>query len=278
GINMSIILFRGFLYYVLLTLSHLIQQTTPSVLNVEYYEMKPYIYTNPKTGHLTGMVVDTFAEVNNLAVDYCNVSRRYKFIKTSYKEVHAKWKLATHPITQILSPLNRFLFPIVREHIGKGLKTPLYPSESISVITKKYWVDGSLKFFVSLVDLRVLFSAIFVFVFLLACILFITEFRKEVARGRVSAFFGSKVWLLFVTMTSVGYGDIVPKRMISKIIEMLFMVFGLIIASILVGFISEAYQTTRQFKIYDSMLKVGVLKYSELEVIAIKQLKMKSVI
>ncbi|XP_066912796.1 uncharacterized protein [Clytia hemisphaerica] len=264
-------------HYVILFLSYLVRKSTTQTV-VEYYEMKPYIYTDTKTGHLTGMLIDTFTEMNNLAVDYCNTSGKETFIKTSYEEIHDKWKLATSEQAQTNSSLNRYLFPIVRVHIANGTDSTIYASETISVIIKKFWVEGSLKFFVSLFDLQVLFSVIIVFVFLLACILFITELRKEVARGRVSSLFGSQVWLLFVTMTSVGYGDIVPRRMISKIIEMLFMVFGLIIAAILVGFISEAYQTTSRIELYATEAQVGVLKYSELEKIATDQLKMKNVI
>uniref|UniRef100_A0A7M5TRB9 Uncharacterized protein n=1 Tax=Clytia hemisphaerica TaxID=252671 RepID=A0A7M5TRB9_9CNID len=185
-------------HYVILFLSYLVRKSTTQTV-VEYYEMKPYIYTDTKTGHLTGMLIDTFTEMNNLAVDYCNTSGKETFIKTSYEEIHDKWKLATSEQAQTNSSLNRYLFPIVRVHIANGTDSTIYASETISVIIKKFWVEGSLKFFVSLFDLQVLFSVIIVFVFLLACILFITELRKEVARGRVSSLFGSQVWLLFVT-------------------------------------------------------------------------------
>ena len=159
--------------FLILFLFHLVQQTSSTIV-IEYYEIKPYIFTDPKTGHLTGMLVDTFTEVNNLAVSYCNTSEPHTFIKSSYDQVHEKWKQATNPMAQRMSPLNRYLFPIVKEHIANGTKNPIYSSETISVITKKYWVEGSLKFFISLFDLQVLFLLIFVIVFLLAWILFVT--------------------------------------------------------------------------------------------------------
>ncbi|XP_066912995.1 uncharacterized protein [Clytia hemisphaerica] len=238
------------------TISNQQNHVTAEEIVIEYFEMKPYIFTDPKTGHLTGMLIQTDIEMRREGVLICNVSSlpSYKYVKSTFEEVHRKWENAFNATPSSA----RYLCPIVKKYASNMTETlPVFTSETISVITLKYWMEGSWKFFQTLYDLNVLIVFGAVGQFAWAFVLLATEITKDVPKGNVIRTIGKHIWFATVTSSSVGYGDVIPKRLLSKVIVIIYMIFGMIVAAILFGFMAESYKTTRHYEVYDTTVNEG---------------------
>ena len=119
------------------------------------------------------MLIQSMIDYKREAIGICNVSnlQSYVYVKSTFDEVHRKWK-NVHNATP---SSGRYLVPILKEHSSKVPPTlPVFTSETISVVTIKYWMEGSWKFFQSLYDLHTLIVSGLLGQFVMACILFVT--------------------------------------------------------------------------------------------------------
>lgn len=113
-----------------------------------------------------------------------------------------------------------------------------------------------------------------IFVFVAALILQIVE-------PGISTYFDG-IWYSFITLTTVGYGDIAAVTVIGKIISMLLAVSGVIVVALIPGTLVNFYQEITKLKAKDSMAtfldkleRLPELSKEELEEIAenVKQRK-----
>lgn len=84
-----------------------------------------------------------------------------------------------------------------------------------------------------------------IFVFVAALILQIVE-------PGISTYFDG-IWYSFITLTTVGYGDIAAVTVIGKIISMLLAVSGVIVVALIPGTLVNFYQEITKLKAKDSM-------------------------
>ena len=64
-------------------------------------------------------------------------------------------------------------------------------------------------------------------------------------KGITFEVFGDAVWWAFVTVTTVGYGDYVPKTFMGRIVAILLMVFGIALISMLTGTIATYFNAKK---------------------------------
>lgn len=57
--------------------------------------------------------------------------------------------------------------------------------------------------------------------------------------------FGDAVWWAFVTVTTVGYGDYVPKTLMGRFVAILLMIFGIALISMLTGTIATYFNAKK---------------------------------
>uniref|UniRef100_A0A7M5UKV7 Potassium channel domain-containing protein n=1 Tax=Clytia hemisphaerica TaxID=252671 RepID=A0A7M5UKV7_9CNID len=225
-----------------------------------YWELKPYIYTDQRTGKLTGMFIEAIEQLKIANKDTCDqYFNRSEYLFQHYR----KWDqtiieandITRRNWTQNLSPNELANVPLIayeRENgtlvdsYGPFLREPvsvldeLFFSEGIAMISLKYNVEFTIKFFHGFF----IFAGIFIYVLLLVLfasllLLVIDCVTDGIPKGKITKSIGSNIWYIFVTLTSVGYGDIVPKMILTKMLGVIIMVFGLIFASLLTAVVTN---------------------------------------
>ncbi|XP_057291044.1 uncharacterized protein LOC130613726 [Hydractinia symbiolongicarpus] len=79
---------------------------------------------------------------------------------------------------------------------------------------------------------------------------------------------GTGCWLSLVTVTTVGYGDVTPKTIIGRILCVIWMIFGIIFASVLTASVTDTVSGTSSLDI--NKKTIAVLSNSPEVEIAIK--------
>jgi len=109
-----------------------------------YWQLQPYIYTDPRTGILTGMLIETY----NKAVEYtCNGTTIDVYVRFQESSL-----LNVHQNLVYQDPLNVTLFPVFYSNSSNPAEVThyqVYTSESVSVIAKRWTVQYSGKYFSS---------------------------------------------------------------------------------------------------------------------------------
>ena len=88
----------------------------------------------------------------------------------------------------------------------------------------------------------VIFFAIVCALNLAAIIWFIERNSNEDFQSTFGAGLWTSFWYCFVTMTTVGYGDKVPKNFVSRILCLIWMLFGLMLTAIITTTVMESVQ------------------------------------
>lgn len=64
--------------------------------------------------------------------------------------------------------------------------------------------------------------------------------------------FGSSLWYCFVCCTTVGFGDIVPSGVISRVLTVLLTIYGILIVAVIPGVIVSYFTEFNRIKAKDS--------------------------
>ena len=135
----------------------------------------------------------------------------------------------------------------------------MVPTEDILLLVK--FIDGIKN------CLGVTFFAVCAAIDLAAAIWLIESRSNPDFKNTFGAGLWSSFWYCFVTMTTVGYGDKVPKNFVSRLLCLVWMLFGLMLTGIITTTVMESVQ-----KEYDTSGKIiGVVKNtSEADIIDTK--------
>eukprot|EP01065_Artemidia_motanka_P042929 TRINITY_DN5845_c0_g3_i1.p1 TRINITY_DN5845_c0_g3~~TRINITY_DN5845_c0_g3_i1.p1 ORF type:complete len:680 (+),score=171.10 TRINITY_DN5845_c0_g3_i1:100-2139(+) len=84
----------------------------------------------------------------------------------------------------------------------------------------------------------------------ISCVLisgwFLLSLTMTIAESRQQLDFQDAAWLVFITMTTVGYGDLAPQSTAGKVIASLSACFGLIVTAMLINITTHAMQLTQE--------------------------------
>ena len=123
---------------------------------IQYYDLKPYIYTDTTTGKLHGMMVEITEKLlaRTLSIPGCenNTDSHFIFHKSTYEEVHSIMAKFKTPEMRDNSTGNRFLFPVLKS--GITAKFTAFGVDSVSVVGLRRELVVWNKFFLALWEMH----------------------------------------------------------------------------------------------------------------------------
>lgn len=221
---------------------------------VIYWSAKPYIYKG-EDGIMQGMI----PEVLDLSEYYCGHNFQYdKFIdyavdtgemndhldlmhsNVSYGEGILKnvseEKALWLPFMQNIKAADmKRLFKgrnITTRNFFTVKKLVLIVSSSSIHLTQKLWVGV---YNCRMLVITVLLASVF-----FAMLIWVVERTQN--KSKTSTFiegFGIKMWFAITTLSTVGYGDTIPKTILSRFLTALWMIFGMVMASVITAIITD---------------------------------------
>ncbi|XP_066912988.1 uncharacterized protein [Clytia hemisphaerica] len=227
-----------------------------------FWEIKPYIFTNEK-GRLAGMIVDYFEEQRRVGMScFNNVSNSY-LIKYSNKLPDRESILQFYNNQSV----EGYFLPIFGNNSEYDSNSEIYApisATSVSLVAKQVEVELSNKLVKAVIDsallgiVVVLISITFSFVYAL-----IDQIGKEKTKTFMEELYLA-ISFCVTTMSTVGYGDMVPSNQISRLIIVQWMVFGLIISSLITGSITKFVYTDHDYlpPYRDKNIQIAVLNNS----------------
>ena len=261
-----------------------------SLLEAIYWEVKPYVFTN-KDGEIDGIIPRIFEEGQNYCMKRTNVSSKHllKFVrkepsrKSFYNLVRSHVNYGHHQLKNV-SKTKALWFPVLSSTKGtdsfiieKGVASfQVMKSDYLVVIVPRSYISLPTKI------LRGIFSCQqILFISLLLSVLFgivvwaverssNDDFQKSFIKGSMTAF-----WWSVVSMTTVGYGDIVPRSFVGRLLGIIWVFIGVMMACVITATTTEAVTGSLGLSVHGKT--VSVLENSYEEKIAIENYGTKTI-
>ncbi|XP_065648626.1 uncharacterized protein LOC124809017 [Hydra vulgaris] len=242
-----------------------------SLLDSVFWELKPFIFRN-NDGKIDGMIPRIFSEAQihcgNESINIMNftklLSSRKEFLSILYsKKKYGEFELAG--ITQQKSvwfPDDSYVDDkeLERKEYGslRGQRSfVIIKSEKIAVIVPRYVISLPNKMLLGIMSCRQILLLVLLLAVIFGVLIWIAEFS---CNQQFSRFFvkgvGTGFWWSLVSMTTVGYGDVVPISIPGKIIASIWLFLGVIIACLVTATVTEVIEGVNDLNIYEKTVAV----------------------
>ena len=247
---------------------------------VIYWELKPYIWV--ENGELDGILPFMLHK----AKAYCDKQNSVEITFsvnlntfTHFEEVlsnigsnkHGEGKLAN--ITN-LHPVIWFPYPVSirkrkkRPHKNRELHVHnVVTAPSVSIIIKRDHIELTRKIFYGVYTCIPLVLQGFLCSVIAAIVIWVAE---RVKNPKMSKTFikgtGTSLWWSHVTVTTTGFGDLVPVTIIGRCVASIWMISGIFAVAVITATLTESVDGISGLDIYEE--SIAVLKYSHEERIA----------
>lgn len=215
-------------------------EASNDLLRVGIKPSAPFVMVNQESGQITGFSIDIIYAVAELMrppryiefVVYDQIEEHLDAVRTGEVDLG----IAATSFTSDRERTLDFSVPFYRGGLGIAARAE----------------GGGLRFWDVVESSQLPYITLFLFLFLIICanVIWLTE------RGRVhdTTFddrwrtgVGQAMWWTIVTMTTVGYGDFVPRNPLSRVISILIIVTGIVLFGMAVGAFSSAL-TVKQLR------------------------------
>ncbi|XP_012559856.2 uncharacterized protein LOC105846050 isoform X1 [Hydra vulgaris] len=248
------------LYLVFLLFLNKIEARVPD--QVFYWPIKPFIFYNNNTlDGILPFLYNRLAELcspNQKLAEFHLVNKTFiqsVFYKT-VREVSSGFKSAKN-----ITINNAIWYPLLITPDRNFLSTYkvkadfFIHSPSVGVITNKEKITITNKVIESIKKSTSIALHAGGFILIFSALLWLTECKKnnDFSNTFVKGF-GTGIWWSIVTVATVGYGDIVPKSLIGRILSILWMIIGITLVSGLTGMFSSVMTTNSFLSIQDQKI------------------------
>ncbi|XP_057295483.1 uncharacterized protein LOC130623949 [Hydractinia symbiolongicarpus] len=257
-----------------------IYQCRNTLYNMVYWDLRPYIFTNQKN-EIDGIFPKTFRAIasycfenkndeNNTAefVQYRHRSNNQEEFLQLFRNLSISYK--TNQLAGI-SRKNAMWGPMVHlrldtEHLRKRKlsRYTFHRSTAIAVIVTRDKISLYNKFIRRLSSCKhtLILAALLIVMF--GILIWILE-RKDNNNFNESFLAGTLtgIWWSFITLTTVGYGDVVPKSLLGRILSCVLMYTGMVILCVITGTVTAAVSGTGDLGIYKRRVAVVEDSYEE---------------
>ena len=213
--------------------------TRRHVINVVYYELPPFI--EKVNNSVQGIVPNITDKISNL----CNVTFNYSLDvntdKNLFRHIKTESKKNQNSTGDWLwLPLTRHISQEILKSSGLE-RSPIFYS-GIDVLVHRDQLGIFAKIKVGMFECRYLFLiGLLTSIIFGVSIWFIERWNNADFERHCNGIF-TGLWLAWVTMTTVGYGDITPRSSLGKILAMGWMIIGVILTAILTSTITNVFE------------------------------------
>ena len=243
---------------------------TDSLLEAVYWEIKPFIFTN-KNGSVDGIIPKMFSEGQYYCPLSLNGSDLLNFVhkvptrKSFYDLIRSETPYGVHELSKIQKE-KAFWGPVLayaeradKQHEEvRGLRSfQLMKSESIAVIVPRYMISLPNKILRGILScqqiivIALLLSVLFGIIVWMVERFHNEEFSKSFIKGA-----GTGVWWSLISMTTVGYGDVVPRSLLGRVISVIWVFIGVMIACVMTATTTEIVTGVNDLNVFGKMVSV----------------------
>ena len=254
-------LFKNIFFSIILTYTE-----SETALEGVFWEVKPFIF-KAADGSIDGIIPQIFRQGHY----YCE-KENYELInfttllpsRRSYLDLlYSKKKYGENELANI-SQDRAIWFPDdtfmdARDHEKfRGLRSfQLFKSDGIAVIVPRYMISLPNKMLRGILSCRQILVLILMLALLFGVAIWVAEvksnneFSKFFVQGTING-----IWWSVVSMTTVGYGDIVPKSVFGRLIASVWMFISVILGCLMTATVTEVITSVTYLDIYKKEISV----------------------
>ena len=247
------------------------------LLEAIFWEIKPFIFRTSE-GSVDGIIPKMFSEGEYYCGNQSSTLISFKKLLPSRNKyfhlLKSKQKYGENELLEITDqkavwfPDDLFTITHNDHEKARWLRAlPIMKSEGLAVIMPRYMISLPNKMLRGIYSCRQILILILMLSLLFAMIMWFAEctcnkkFSKFFVRGT-----GTGIWWSLVSMTTVGYGDIVPRSIPGRLVASIWLFIGLVIACLMTATVTKVIKGLDGLDIYEQ--KVSVLENSyELKIV-----------
>ena len=222
-------------------------------LEAIYWEIKPFIF-HDANGKLTGIIPDTFqrahyycspsdSETGMLGFNSSRFLSHEDFHSAMLNESLESYKDVLRGVTKETAVWIPFISVVdVLWANRKGYHVfNLLKAERMAVIVRREEIEMTNKFLRGIGSLRAIMVIALLSAVIFAALIWLAErfsnddFPQSFTRG-----ISTSIWFCIVSMTTVGYGDVVVKTPIGRYIALHWLIFGVLLSSVFTATLTNA--------------------------------------
>lgn len=250
---------------VLIVLVYFLPSTmSDSIFEVVYWEVKPFIFRTAK-GTLDGIIPRIFSKGQRYCANRTLVKYQRQLVrKEFYDLLRSDLPYGTGELVNV-SKSKAVWVPIVSfddkdadYEVKRHLRSfELFKSTEIAIIVPRNLVSLPNKILRGILScgqiilIAILLSMLFGILIWIAERLYNKEFPKSFIKGA-----GTGVWWSLVSMTTVGYGDVVPRSLIGRLVAMIWVFIGVMIACVMTATTTEIVTGVEDLNVYGKTVSV----------------------
>jgi len=263
--------------------SHSPEERIDSYLDVLYWEVKPFIFEN-ENGEIDGII----PRIIHQGETYCNRNRSIAFMSYRRRFIDREsFQRAIHSDAHTKIPnvtkSRAFWTPVIsKSHkaeqslLVEKEVTPfqLFKTSEIAVIVPRYMISLPNKILRGILSCQQVFVIAFLLAILFGIFVWVIEhYKNDCFPNSFLQGIGKGLWWSLVSMTTVGYGDVVPSSPLGRTIALFWLFIGMMIGCVMTATMTDIVSGVSDLTVRGKV--VAVLEDSNEEKVAEKDFRAK---